>query len=400
MLARGRAAASVMLGVSIAAWQSMGPIATAQSASSSSTVTIQLQRDDAALRERVAVAARESVALFSEWLGPLPGAMTVTDDPQARAQDTVRIHPAWPAAPPSMDVESEVAFELARRWWPENAGAAIVNGAAWYLQSRAVARVFDLVYERDGHSAEVVRLFGGYYPLAFPSLRFDGPAAGLGRARLSQARAQDDVRLPAAVTTSVVRVAHAFASLERLVGRPRVAGALSTTRAASSDAGMIRGLGAALGQDVEWLFGPALDPGANWDYAIRSVDTSSCEPQPCHGIRVEVSRLGNAVFSGRSHSPDGTFLSGDAIGVRVEFADGQAAVARWDGRDEQRVFEFQGAAAPVRVQLDPDGVLLVDGNWLDHSRVMGGVTNAPVEKWVARWLVWLQTAMLAYSGIV
>lgn len=304
-----------------------------------------------------------------------------------------------------MDVEIEVAFELARRQWRfAGAGAAAVtDGASWYLQSRAIARVFDLVFEHDGHSVDSIRVFGGHYPIAFPQLRLDGPGAGLGRSLLGAGtHGRRTPRYPAGVTTAVVRVAHAFGSLERIAGWPRLAGALRVLASArvASTADAVQVIGGALGQDVSWLFAPVLEPLPVWSYAVDSIAVESCEPQPCVRTRVNVTRLGSATFAGRREPRTGPFDSGDALQVRVGFADGQSATAHWDGRDQARAFTFEAPAAPVEARLDPASMMLVDDNWLDQARRVNGATNVPVTKWVSRWLIWLQQAMLAYSGIV
>ena len=394
MLAWGRAAFGTLLCALI-----VTPHATAQA-----PVIVAIEGGAAALRQRVDFAGREVLALYSEWLGPPPAPVTIADGHAGAANPILRVHPSWRPVPYAMDVEIDVAFALARHWWRQASPAAaeMTGGASWYLQSRAVARVFDLVHERDGHSAESVRLFGGYYPIAFPQLRFDGPGAGLGRSLISPERVVQGTRVPDGVTPVTVRVAQAFASLERLVGWPRLSGALrvATSRPVASNAEVTAAIGEALGQDVSWLFEPALDLSTRWSYAITGATFEGCQPQPCTRARVDVARLGAAVFTGRSQPRVGEFQSGDAIQVQVRFADGQSASAWWDGRDQARAFTFEGAAPVIDVRLDPAMVMLVDDNWLDQARVVNGATNAPIAKWIGRWVIWLQHAMLTYSAVV
>ena len=68
-------------------------------------------------------------------------------------------------------------------------------------------------------------------------------------------------------------------------------------------------------------------------------------------------------------------------------------------RDPFEIFEFEAPAIPLRARLDPDAVMLLDDNLLDQSKAPGASTNAPVWKWVARWVVWLQNVTLAYSAL-
>jgi hypothetical protein len=305
-------------------------------------------------------ATRESLLMLEQWLGPPPS-----------PQSAPAVSSAFPESPATMDVESTAALAAARRWWPQPT-TTLSEGAAIYLQSRVIARLFDLSFGRAGSAADAIHLFGGTYTIAFPQLRFDAPHAGLGRDRLTQ---------PA------VRAANAFASLERLIGQPRLVGALRTVveRKPSSDADVIRELSESLGQDIAWLF-EAIDPSTSMNYAIGTVTIASCEPAPCERVTVDATHAGAGSFH--------------PIEVRVDFADGQSASATWDGKGESRRFLFEGPARPVRVRLDPDVVNLLDGSLLDQHREIDARTNAPIAKWIARWMVWLQGTMLAYSGIV
>lgn len=272
-----------------------------------------------------------------------------------------------------MDVEARVAFEVARRYWSQQPPTLMMDGAARYLQSRVVSRMFDLAAGRAGSGIDTVALFDGRYVHALPALRFDGPAAGLGRGDMS---------------SPLSRAALAFASLERTVGQPRLIGALRWTIEAkpASDIELIRVLQDALGQDIAWLFAAALDPARSMNYRIAGVATESCSPDPCHRVRVDVAHDGEADFRD--------------LELRVDFTDGQSASQTWSGADRSRAFVFEGASAPVRARLDPEQVNLLDDNLLDQSRELLTPTNAPITKWIARWTVWLQHAMLTYSAFV
>jgi hypothetical protein len=311
--------------------------------------------------DRIAEATRASQAIFERWLGPAPSS---TAQPVAIS--------AWPPAPSTMDVEGQVAFELARRYWSAQP-SPLMDGAARYLQSRVVARMFDRAFGRAGSGVEKVRLFGDAWTVSFAQVRFDGPAAGLGRDDLSRPRE---------------RAALAFASLERMVGEPRLIGALRAAIEArpATDADLVLALENALAQDLGWLLINALDPSKTMNYRIAAVAVEPCAPAPCHRVELQVRHDGPGVFSD--------------LEVGVDFADGQSASARWDGRDPSRTFTFEAPAPPVRARIDPDFRNLLDDNLLDQSREIGARTNAPLMKWVARWAVWLQDAMLTYSALV
>ena len=139
----------------------------------------QLSSRNEIYRARIEFAASESITSYQEWLGPAARANGVVDSTKAA------LNLPWRSAPPSMDVESQVAYGLARAWWPEwmmtGELAPIADGLAWYLQSRVVERLFDFTFHVPGHSAEGVRFFGGAVPWSFPTITVGRWTAGLGR---------------------------------------------------------------------------------------------------------------------------------------------------------------------------------------------------------------------------
>jgi hypothetical protein len=302
---------------------------------------------------------QDASAILEQWLGP----------PPSPSPSAVRVTPRRPAA--LMETERDTALRLARQWWPQPA-VAMTEGASQYVANHVVAALFDQAFGRAGAGVMSIAMFGGTRVTAFPQLRYDGPAAGLDRSRLNE---------PAA------RVALALASIERMAGRPRLIAGLRAAVAAqpADDAVAIRALSDGLGQEVGWLFDAALDPEKIMDYAIDSVTVAGCGAQ-CERVTVEVTHRGTASFS--------------PLEIRALFADGQSASAVWDGQGASKRFAFEGPARPVRVDVDPGHFNLLDTNLIDQQRSMGGATNVSVAKWAARWVVWLQDALLVYTTIV
>ena len=380
-------------------------------------VAIDVSRLPTEVQARAAAAAAEATARYREWLGPPPlPSVSLTPRPwrgqASRQSNEVVLDVPWRDAEPSMDIESQVAHGIARLWWPhlpaDPAIEGIINGMAWYLQSRVVEDLFDRRFLKGAHSFDGVRLFGRAVPWTFQLLPLGRSTAGLGRAeflnrdqRLPSAR-----RLPLDFSAATARTALTFGTLERYVGWPALQGSLRAlaapaTPVLSSSETLTRALSASLGQDVSWLFAQALDPVRHFDYALQGFTSQSdgqpCAATPCFRTQVTVIRRGEALFTGTSASPVGAFEAGDAMELAVEFSDGGVAFARWDGRGASRVFEFESSTPAVVARLDPNRVLLLDANYLDDVRRARSVSNVPIGKWVAQWLVWLQDAMLIYS---
>lgn len=328
-------------------------------------IELQLAADDPAIRARADLAARESIERYTEWLGPA-----------GRASFRVAVPPQWSAAPSTMTVEAGVAYELARQWISDQETADI-SGVAWYLQGRIVERVFDYRYHLPGHSATALTFFGGRVAWDLPSLR---------RSRALVDRRVDDRRWPATIAAvppsvdrATRRVALALTSLEHALGWPAVQGAifevrrqLATRHLSGPD--VVQVISAALGIDVAPVFAAYASIEAP-DYLVTALSDRA----------VTVDRRGVAAPL--------------PLTVRVEFADGQRMDAMWDGRAD-RTFEFNGAAPVTAVHVDPDRVHLLDANLINNDRRAAPAANVPVGKWIARWLVWLQDAVLAYSAVL
>jgi hypothetical protein len=353
----------------------------AQSGSAAPSIHITLSSAHERFRAPIAAAAEAAAGLAHEWLGPhRTGAITIADRASGSADVTLDL-PVW-QGPGAMAVERRVAAGVIRSWWPQPAAAdaaPLLDGIALYLEGRAIERLFDRRFLRRAYRADTVPLFGGHIIWSFPALRLTRESAVAGS-----------------------RHAAAVASLETWLGEPALQGALSAAAQLPQD--QVRGrvlvdtLSAAAGQDVGWLFATADDPDATVDYAVTGMASAAgaCAT-PCFDTTVTVVRLGRASFTGRAAPRAGGFESGDALALRVTFDNGDRSEARWDGRDESRTFRFQGPSPAVAAHLDPERVVRLDANRLNNAIVTPTATNAPVPKWIARWMVWMQNTVLSYG---
>jgi hypothetical protein len=269
----------------------------------------------------------------------------------------------------AMVTEQRLAQQVLRSFWPEPVAdpkaGAILDGVAYYLQTRAVEKVFDAFYLRTAHSAESRPYFGGHVRWSFPTLRLSRHAVA----------ARD-------------RYGAVFESLDRWLGTPTMRTALFEVSQLPVERltadGIVSTISNASGQDLSWAFDAA---AADVNYAVDNLSANS----------VTVSRRGSGMFTGRAAPRVGEYQSGDALQLKVVFADGSTAWTTWDGRDQTRTFTFQGPGPIVAAYLDPDRIVAVDSNRLDNAITAPAPTNVPVRKWAARWLTWLQHTMLSYG---
>jgi hypothetical protein len=229
------------------------------------------------------------------------------------------------------------------------------DGAAVYLQSRVVEQLFDRTFLLKAYRYDGACFFGCAVPWSFRGLP------------LSRWTAVTDP------------VALAFASLERELGWPTLQGALRVA-ASGATADPVAAMSNATGRNLEPVFAAAAG-GSAIDRTISALSSvpASCA-SPCYRTLVSIAPAGAVPWP---------------LLVRVSFSDGTSIDARWDGRRDQ--LEFESAAPAIGAELDPDRVWLLDRNPLNNSRVPPRDTNVPIAKWLARWIMWLQDAVLTQT---
>ena len=344
----------------------------AQSSRPAPAITVHLDSNDQSMRRRAEFAAREAIADYSNWLGPREvQVLAVTGLP-------------WRSSPETMDVESMVAYEAARLWWRGRFDdGPLVDGIAWYLQSRVVEHLYDLTWQRPGHSSEAVRFFGGSIPWSIPTLRLSRWNSGLARGEWRHYAGRWPLpgrRLPASLGAPAIGVAMSLASFEHAAGWPTVQAALSgAAEAQPSGRPLADVLNGAAGVPI------VTAAAAAGDVAIAAVIDSPCADRPCRITRVAVVR----------DEP----LMRFAAPVRIDFSDGQFVEAQIGPGTSMRELVFESAAPYTQVRLDPDRTVLADVNLLNNVRLASPASNVPIAKWVARWVMWLEDVMLSSSAL-
>ena len=157
------------------------------------------------------------------------------------------------------------------------------------------------------------------------------------------------------------------------------------------------------GRDLSWYFDQVHGGTQTFDYAVQQVSSRGLRdrgfidgdreptfraPIDDRGLTrttVTVRRLGDGIFP---------------VDVLVVFDDGETVRERWDGREPWRVFTYERAARAVRVEVDPDRVLLLDVDYANNSWTAAPRAGAAATKWMLRWMVWLQDLMLTYAFLV
>ncbi len=157
------------------------------------------------------------------------------------------------------------------------------------------------------------------------------------------------------------------------------------------------------GQDLTWFFDQVYRSSNVFDYAIEELESESSSGvglfdrdgerryQGAGGTpslfrtRVVVRRHGEAVFP---------------VDVLVVFQNGERVRERWNGRDRWTMFTYERASRAAYAQVDPDRTLLLDINYTNNSRTLTPRTGPATNKWMLKWLTWMQDCLMTYAFFV
>jgi hypothetical protein len=352
---------------------------------------LQLQPEHSWQSERVLAAAARAVHDYADWYGSYPhDRLTIVDVPwrsdrtRRREPDVVAFETRWIVPPASLSPEADVARAISRQWWGgivDLADPELAEELAEYSQGLIVERLFADRYGRPAYSALEARYFGAFVPWTYRSVLLD---------RATAARRRSGSRL---------------VTLERYLGWPALQRALAAVVARRGARPMTRDeffriAGDTVGEDLHWFSVEAFEPGAAIDYAIDRLTSvaGTCRGERCFHTTV-VARRNGARFTGSSRAPVGEYESGRAIGLLSTFADGSTAAETWDGRGESRTFEYESRAPAVSAVVDPDGVLVLERRTTNNGLRLVGTAAVAANRWSARWVVWLEDALLAYASL-
>jgi hypothetical protein len=323
------------------------------------------------LDARVAAASQFAAAQLAEWLGP--GRSPLTVRPDANFVDSRG----------SMTIESHVAYEYGReRFRHLIADEAFVgDGIAWYLQSRIVENAFNVAFRQPGYRHHTVCFFGCHVPWSIRSVITSRWSDGVARGHFlrEESRRLWPTEAPSPVDARAVRIALLLASLERELGWPTLQGALRVAAHARGDQRFADILERAAARDVKTAFAMALGAPTDYRLAGYTVTPGTCQALPCHTTRVTFSKTAEVPYP---------------LALIVEFEGGAMVVEHWRG---EPTIDFESATPPTAARLDPDRHWLLDVDYANNLAARTQPSSEWVVKWVARWAVWLQDAMLLYT---
>ncbi len=314
------------------------------------------QRDLGRYRDGV----RTTLLVLGTWLGPLP----------ALSIDIAPARTPWWTAEATMAPETAAARAVSREYFshaldlsglpPAFVGALIEYGAR-----RGVSKIVDRKYYAPYFGRAEGRYFGGFVPR--------------------------DLRVQLPQMSGADRALLTLGTLERFVGSPAFDAIVLEFLSAS------RGLRPSLddfvavasrvsGQNLAWLFDEALKKSGTFDYALDALD-SRPDADGRFRTTVTVRRRGDAIFSG-------------PLPVVTMFADGDSVRETINGREGSATFEYRSQAKAAGAEVDPDRILLLDLNRGNNGIALDRTAaRTAANRWSARWMIWLEDALLTYVAL-
>jgi hypothetical protein len=338
-------------------------------------------------RDRYMYAALTTLKILGAWLPPF------ADSTLAVSAERTR----WWTADAAMAPEYAVARAVSRRYWERAIDtralpAWFLDGLVEYCARRVVSKIVDERYLAVYRSRAEARYFGGFVSrdLRIP-LRVEDQGEPIDAYRSRPRGRQRD----ALEAKSLL----ALGTLERWIGRPvfdEIIAAFAREGGQPSLDSFARLAGRISGQDLTWFFDQTLESSGAIDYGISTL-SSDAQPDGWYKTTVAVQRLGDGVFSGANGGGDDPFEHGRGVVVATTFADGETVRDAWDGRSRERIFEYRSRSRAVSAEVDPDRVLLLDLNRANNGVTLdSGPASTAATRWAARWMIWLEDALLTY----
>ena len=383
-------------------------------------IRLLLQPEHAGQAARHFAATRHALRYFGEWFGAYPYAQLTVVDPAWRSRTGGMEYPTLFTAgtrllaPADVGTPEEViVHETGHQFWHGAVGSNEFEHA-WLdegLTTFATARVMEAFFTGHRHST---RLFGRFVPWVLRdvpwSRAIDGNRiGGYRRDARMDVPARPTYRYWPATAGSITynKTALWLHTLERYLGWPVLRQGMAAFYArwqfghpAPDD--FFASISAASGSDLDWFFDQVHGTARVFDYGVQALTSRR------DGGRGYFDAAGERTFGERED--DGGYVTtvvvrrhGEGVfpvEVLTEFEDGHAERELWDGAARWTAFTYRRDARATRAFVDPDRVLLLDGNYTNNSRTLTPRATAAATRWSLQWLVWLQDLLLTYGFFI
>jgi hypothetical protein len=367
-----------------------------------------LQPEHAGQESRHFDATAVTLRYYGEWFGPYPYSHITIVDPAFQSGSGGMEYPMlftagsrWIAPARVPQPEAVTVHEAGHQFWYGIVGSNEFEHA-WMdegLNTFSTARAMDEARMPDRLA---LRFFGGFVPWVIDDIRLSRATDGN---RLSGYRDNAEADAQATPTfqywpgtatfITYNKTALWLHTLERHLGWPVLQRIMSTYFERwkfrhPQPADFFAVVNEVSGRDMTSFFDQAYRSSNVFDYGVQTFTGTRVRLKPdttYDGYRttVVVRRFGEAIFP---------------VDVVTTFRDGQRVTERWDGRDRRAIYTYDRPSEGLKVEVDPERVLLLDVNYTNNSATTEPRAAEASLKWSLKWLVWLQDLMLTYAFFV
>jgi hypothetical protein len=370
-------------------------------------VRLLLQPEHRDQADRQLAAVRAALDRFGRWFGPYPyGHLTIVDpvtvvNPETQGGTTGGMeYPTlivgdsrWDLPWGDSSLEDVLVHETGHQFWYGVVGtnefehAWMDEGLTEYSTGRVLADAY------PGRFVAVDRYFGGLVPWSYRDVPWSRELDGDWLPGYRRAPDWNALSTPTwrdwpgtADATTYAKTALWLEMLERRVGWPMMQRVLATYFAEGAfrhptPDEFFATASRVTGQDLTPFFDAVYRSSDRFDYAIANVIRTPAAANTIDST-VVVRRRESGIFP---------------VDVRVTFDDGSQVTEHWDGRDAWHAIIYHRASGVRTAEVDPDHRLLLDLNVTNNSWTVTPRAAQAASRWAARWLVWLQNAMLTYA---
>ncbi len=370
------------------------------------TMRLLLQPEHVRQADRHFAATRAALRYYGEWFGAYPYSTITIVDPVAPVNPAVQGASTGGMEYPmlftagtrlvapltALQPESVTIHEAGHQFWY---GIVATNEFedAWMdegFNTYSTGRVIDEALPDTFVAVE--RYFGGLVPWVYPDARWSRAIDGN---RLDAYRPVASFEVQSTPTwrywpgtasqTSYNKTALWLTTLERYLGWETMQRILATHffrgafRHPTPDE-FFAIANEVSGMDLTWFFDATVRSSAAFDYAVTQVTNTPVADG--YESTVVVRRLEEGVFP---------------VTIRRTYEDGTTDMTAWDGAGRWEAVVDRGPSPVVRVEVDPNRILMLDLNYTNNSWTTTPQAAAAGRKWSLRWMGWLQEVMLTYA---
>jgi hypothetical protein len=380
-----------------------------------------LQPEHASQETRHFDATAAALTHYGEWFGAYPYDHVTVIDPAFQSGSRGMEYPTlftagtrWLVRPDTGDPEGVTVHECGHQFWYGIVGSNEFENA-WLdegVNTFSTARVMDGSFRPTFESG---RFFGGFIPWVYRDIVLDRITDG-DRMPSYRRTAKSDVPAtpswrydpPGGGNITYAKTALWLHTLENIVGWPRLQRGLSLffvrhafTHPTPDD--FFHDVSEGAGADLTWYFDQVFRTSNVLDYGVEQFASRAAST---HGF---VERQGKRVAVSGEDQPR-TYETqlvvrryGEVVlpvDVLVRFADGQEAREHWDGRDRWRQYRWSRPVRAVSASVDPEHRLVLDVNYTNNTWTLQPANHAAAHKWLVRWWIWAQDAVLTWMALV